>query len=119
MLSLTWLCCSVAEAEFLGTPASLVAGGSVCAAVAGMKLAGADQCVQQVAKCLRLELPALQHIMRRIEEMVQSEMANAQGNSINPAAKHAVAPGTKQSTVPAEEACCQPETPTDIQDVLF
>ncbi|XP_037087224.1 G1/S-specific cyclin-D2-like [Pollicipes pollicipes] len=114
----TFIALCTTEVEFLEARPSLVAGASVCAAVAGMKLAGAEESVRQVAACLRLDLAQLRHVMRRIEEMVQSEMANAQVNAVNASAKHAVTAASKQQPAPAD-ACCQPETPTDIQDVLF
>ena len=109
----------VAEVEFLETRPSLVAGASVCAAVAGMKLASADESVPQVAACLRLDPAELRRLMARIEEMVQSEMASAQVNAVNSGAKHTVTAASKQQPSPSEPACCQPETPTHVQDVLF
>jgi len=118
----TFIALCTTEVEFLETPASLVAGAAVCAAVSGLNMPGAEEAVDQVATCLRLEPQQVRHIMRRIEEMVQSEMANqAQVNQVNGTSKHAVSTSSKtaEAPSPAEEECCQPETPTDIQDVLF
>ena len=95
-----------------------MAGASVCAAVAGMKLASAEETVPQVASCLRLDPEQVRRLMGRIEEMVQSEMASAQVNAVNAGAKHAVTSASKPPSAPAED-CCQPETPTDVQDILF
>ena len=113
-----YLSAAVTEVEFLETPPSLVAGASVCAAVAGMKLASAEQTVPQVAACLRLQPDQLRRLMGRIEEMVQSEMASAQVNAVTAGAKHAVSAASKQQPAPSAQ-CYQPETPTDVQDVLF
>ncbi|KAF0295468.1 G1/S-specific cyclin-D1 [Amphibalanus amphitrite] len=115
----TFIALCTTEVEFLETRPSLVAGASVCAAVAGMKLASAEETVPQVAACLRLEPDQVRRLMSRIEEMVQSEMASAQVNAVTAGAKHAVSAASKQQPQPAEEECCQPETPTDIQDILF
>ncbi|CAN7976122.1 unnamed protein product, partial [Ixodes persulcatus] len=116
----------LAEFEFSLSPASMVAAASISTAVAGLVRLSWSQkreLLQRLHEITSIEVDCLQDCQHRIEQMLARncpEIARS-SSSINTSAAPP-ASGDYSTKVANEAAGLEtetPDTPTDVQDVLF
>uniref|UniRef100_A0A3B3RRH2 Cyclin C-terminal domain-containing protein n=1 Tax=Paramormyrops kingsleyae TaxID=1676925 RepID=A0A3B3RRH2_9TELE len=104
--------CSVSvfqDVKFIASPPSMVAAGSVAAAVQGLHLKSTDKKLE--CECCILGISCLQDCLRacqeQIESLLESSLRQAQQQS------HGASTDTKAAGDEADLSC----TPTDVRDV--
>jgi hypothetical protein len=108
----------VTEPELIQSRPSVLATASISAAVRGLNSPSAAFALSSVCALTRVDPAVAEHVVRRIECVVATEVASLQ---ILPTANSKVTNSASSSSklVSVADETGQPETPTDVQDVHF
>lgn len=123
--SQTFITLCATEFEFSLSPASMVAAASISTAVAGLvKLSWTQkrELLERLHEITSIEVDCLQDCQHRIEQMLARNCPEMSRSSSGSTSSATSASGDYASKVASDTSTLEtetPETPTDVQDVLF